>query len=100
MSRGSSEIYIQKQILSNFTQNLGERELIITNLHFATEFAKCSQKWKIGEKSPIRVNLARIMIWYEEFGSAYVQSFKLKVKIELWGHHENRYENFGHFKRK
>ena len=44
MSCGSSEIYIQKQILSNLTQNLGERELNMTILHFATEFAKCGQK--------------------------------------------------------
>jgi hypothetical protein len=51
MSWGSSEIYIQKQILSNLTQNLGERELNMTILHFATEFAKCGQKLKIGEKS-------------------------------------------------
>lgn len=44
MSWASSEIYIQKQILSNLTQNLGERELNMTILHFATEFAKCDQK--------------------------------------------------------
>lgn len=42
MSWGSSEIYIEKQILSNLTQNLGERELNITILHFATEIAQFS----------------------------------------------------------
>ena len=50
MSWGSSEIYIRKQILSNLTQNLGERELNMTSHLFATEFAKCAKKWKIVEK--------------------------------------------------